>query len=266
MVLSGEEARIVKYQELLDLNPKPSMELARPAEELIVLFQQHGHSFAVEGSGLRFLGPYEPGRLAAVTSVLSKHDLDLQIAHSIWPIYENEDYAKAPLWIVRFPPIWMDGIVRSVVCEACGKKQFFTNPDLIVAKVPGKKAIANISGRCDIVRENLRTAIEEALTGVVFSAFDTAGQYCCLSSAVRLSTLIAREDEVLNYRGICPKCSVPQFDMYFGPLRFARNGWNGEDVVWCDFPIAGLVFTPKAFNLFRKFEKGTKRDGIVLLE
>jgi hypothetical protein len=53
--------------------------------------------------------------------------------------------------------------------------------------------------------------------------------------------------------------------MFFGPLRYHREEWAGDDVVRCDF-LSRNVYSQKARKLLSAQEKKIISDGIVLLQ
>jgi hypothetical protein len=77
--------------------------------------------------------------------------------------------------------------------------------------------------------------------------------------------LRVHEDEVFNYRGTCSVCGGPIFDMYFGPLRYSKSCWAGQDVIQSSFHSAN-VYSRRAAQALMKLDKGITRYAPVFLE
>jgi hypothetical protein len=150
-------------------------------------------------------------------------------------------------------------------CGDCGAQRIIVDTTVQVANVNANKAILTVNGQFTIVRNDLCKAMIEDLNGFSFEPFDGNGQYFYLQAKSRLKKIIIKNDEVLNFKGNCPQCNAPKYDMFFGPLRYLKREWSGDDIVHSDFQD-NLLFTEKAFNVIKKFENEITMDGIALFE
>jgi hypothetical protein len=243
--------------------PKP---LPQPASELIALFKAEGVHFQDEGGVLRFRGAYDPARLPKVNELLSANGLSIDVRRSIWTVYDDQDFRMAPLWLLLgIPEIWISEIDFALTCTVCGRKRIQVNPNVRVQSVATRKPIVNVNGQFTIVRSDVASQIDKDLSGAKLLPFDKQGRYYYLLSTRHLLHLIIRADQTIGFSGQCDKCGLPIFEMFFGPLRYSSEEWKMEDVMHCNF-LSCNAYTPKAYDLLRKFEKKVVKDGIILLE
>lgn len=243
--------------------PKP---LPMPASEIIAIFNKQGVTFQDEGGVLRFRGKYVPSTLTRIKQILSEHKLSAEVAHSVWTVYDEYDFTIAPLWLLLgIPEIWVSGIDFAVTCETCGRKRFQVNPEVRVQSVETRKPLLTVNGQFTIVRSDVARRIQKELKGATLIPFDRDGRYQYLLSERRLRRPIVSSDQAIGLKGFCNRCSSPIFEMFFGPLRYASNEWDGPDIVYCDF-LSCNAYTPNAYDLLRKIEKNVAKDGIILLQ
>jgi hypothetical protein len=253
-------------REMIGIEGKPFPQpLPQPAAELISFFRQHGHHFEDSKGTLILNEIYAPERWSLIQRLVESEALDVTMRHSIWPLFGDDDYEHAPLWVLRFPDIWIDSVRSVLKCEGCGRKITRLNPDHRVPGVKWTKPILSVNGHYAVVSAALRDAMCKALLGAVFSAFDEREEYYLLQSRTSLGPLVCKEIDFVNFRGYCSRCGSPLSDMFFGPLRYAQRRWNGDDVVGGAFH-RGQLFTRKAYDLLREFEPALTRDGVALLE
>ena len=123
--------------------PKP---LPRPAGELVELFRRHGYQFRDSKGTLILNEVYSPERWAVVQELAERESLDVAMKHSIWPVYGDEDYEKSPLWVLRFPDIWIDSIKFSTKCLECGRKTVKVDTSRRVPKVKSTASPVDTTG------------------------------------------------------------------------------------------------------------------------
>ena len=76
--------------------------------------------------------------------------------------------------------------------------------------------------------------------------------------------IIRETEDFLDYRGWCEGCDHPKFRMLFGPLRYPKANWQGQDIVNEPFCNSN-VYSHKAFELLKSFNKQiTKFEPIIL--
>lgn len=244
--------------------PKP---LPVPLELLRRIFSEHGLYFEDMGNkrSVKFTGSYEPTRLSKVQEIVDDQHWDVKVSRTIWPEYDDSDYQRAPLWEVLFPDLWIDEIDFSSTCGECGRKRIVVDTSVRVSEVKSKKPLHSVNGQFKIVSAEVKAAIEESLVGACFLPFDQQERYFYLQAMCNLGPLILHDNEVVAHSGECSKCNLPKFTTLFGPLRYGKSRWSGEDIVHESFHNSCL-FTPLAFDLLRTFDQDLSRVGIALLD
>lgn len=243
--------------------PRP---LPVPLDVILRTFSQHGFRFEDMGSNrtTMFSALYDPGRLSQIEKIVEAERWEVKVTQSVWPVFDDQDYEQAPLWVIYFPDLWIDEIDFSSACGECGRKRITVDTRVRVSEVRSKKPLLSVNGQFKIVAARVASAIGGTLSGACFHPFDDQGRYFYLNSERDLGHLIVKE-EVIGYTGPCSQCGRPKFTMFFGPLRFAKSLWQGDDIVHESFHD-GYLFTPDAFGLLRTFDRTLKRNGIALLE
>ena len=169
------------------------------------------------------------------------------------------------LWKSRFINIIFFFINCEYICSACKKKSIKLNYNVRVSRIKASKPIVTINGQFSIVNKKLKEIIEENLNGGWFYPFDEENKYYYLSSNTHLGNILLKKEETINLGEKCTECGIPKFDMFFGPLRYSAKNWNDEDIVRGEF-YDNVLFSKKAYNLLKEFEKEIQRNDIVLLE
>ncbi len=256
----------MQFREMIAVDGKTLGESlpVRP-KKLVSLFRRHGFEFADLNGRLVLNQPYSPERWGALQKVIDAAALDVGTEHSIWPVYDENDYAASPLWMLIFPDIFIDNVSCLKKCERCGREGIKVDPAARVGKVKSKKATLAVNGSCEIVSAAAKAAIEADLAGAVFTPFDEQDSYFLIRSRMDLGPLVLREEEFLNLRGTCQQCGDPMFDIFFGPLRYPRTRWNGDDIVGSHFAI-GNLYSPKAYRVLKSLEPSIMRMAPVVLE
>ncbi|MFC2155798.1 hypothetical protein ACFLRB_04845 [Acidobacteriota bacterium] len=242
--------------------PKP---LPIQPEILAEYFSENGFNSEILDGVLLFNEIYSPGRLSEFKKLLQAKDLDLEVRHSIWTEYEDEDFEKNPLWILLFPDFFIDGLDFKNTCKVCNKSTVVVDLDKRVTRVKSKKPIVSVNGQFTIVKKDLKDKMVKELSGLYFEPFDENEEYFHLLSKSSLGELVNTPDDFIGYNGICPKCKLPVFKMFFGSLAFAQSNWNGDDIVSGDFN-RGVFFSEKAYQLIKSVEKEVSRDSVVILK
>jgi hypothetical protein len=256
----------MKIRERIELSGTPFPNpLPKPAEEIINYFNQYGYIFDDHGRYLVLDQLYSRNRYDQILELIKANNLDVKTRHSIWPIYEEKDFEKADLLTLLFPDLWVDEINFENVCSTCKKKNIKFNYDVRVSSVNTSKPIVTINGQFSIVNKTLKKAMEEDLKGGKFYPFDEEDKYFYLSSNTHLGSILMKSEETINLGDRCSECGTPKFDMFFGPLRYSAKNWNDEDIVRGEF-YDNVLFSHKAYDLLKKFEKEIQRNDIVILE
>jgi hypothetical protein len=253
-------------REVIKLEGKPFPEpLPIQPEILTEYFYKNGFEFEILDGVLIFNEIYSPGRLSNLKKLLQAKDLDLEVRHSIWTEYEDEDFEQNPLWILYFPDIFIDEINFDRRCKVCNKRKVVIDLEKRVTRVKSKKPIVAVNGQFTIVRKDLKDKIDKELSGAYFEPFDENEEYFHLLSKNSLGELVNTPDDFIGYNGICPECKLPVFKMFFGTPAYSKSKWNGDDIVSGDFRRE-LFFTKKAYKLLKSVEKETIRDSVVRLK
>jgi hypothetical protein len=249
----------MQFQEMIRIEAEPfPKDLPRPGKELVSLFQSLGFSFSDEGRTIVLRDIYDPDRLELVKRLITENELDVVARRSVWSTFDEQDYGNAPLWVLLFPGVWADEVDFSKVCGFCGIKNVIVDPSVRIERLDAKnKPIVTVNGQFTVVRDDLCRLIENELSGAIFSTFDYICNYYYFMASNHLSPLIIHPSEVISNNGICPKCSTPRFENYFGPLRFPATSWQGHDVARAEFRDAN-VYTPRAAKFFGRYEKKTR--------
>lgn len=243
-----------------------SKKLPISSDAVIRTMQRYGFDFEEFGENkLNYDAQYKPEVFEEVQQIVFSEKWDVVVTRQFWHVWNDDDYNQAPLWNTHFPDLWIDEIDFASTCDECGRKRIKVDTNIRVSEVKSKKPLHSVNGQFKIVSAEVKSAIANSLVGACFYPFDQQEQYFYLGAMCNLGPLVIHDDEVIGYTGDCPRCKLPKFTTFFGPLRYAGSRWSGEDVVQESFHD-GFLFTPRAFELLRTFDRGLGRDGIALLE
>lgn len=229
--------------------------------------QECGHTFEDVGNNrsIKLDELFKPERLSEIEQIVKKENWPVEINRSVWTVYDDQDYESAPLWALAFTDIWIDAVDFSSKCSVCGREHIKGDSDVQVPSVKSKRPILYVNGQFVIVDNVARDAIEAQLTGVHFLPFDEKGQYHYLLADIDLGSLVIKDDEVIGYSGDCPECGLPLFKTLFGPTRYDKHQWSGQDIVSESFHRQ-LLFIQKAFKVLKAIDSKTRRIALALLE
>lgn len=256
----------MQLRETIELSGKPFPKpLPIQPDIMVQFFAENGFTFKHLDRTLLLNEIYSIDRLCQLKKLLEAKGLDLEVDHSIWTEYEEEDFEQNPLWILYFPDIFIDEIDFNRRCKVCNKRRVVIDPEKRVTSVNSKKPILAVNGQFTIVRKDLKDKIDKELSGAYFEPFDENEEYFHLLPKNSLGELINTPDDFIGYNGICPECKLPVFKMFFGTPAYSKSKWNGDDIVSGDFRRE-LFFTKKAYKLLKSVEKETIRDSVVILK
>lgn len=246
-------------------DPFPSP-LPIPGPEFVAFLSLHGFTFEDEDGTLRLRQIYEPTRLEHLQRLLNEHCIKVEVTRSVRPLFDDTDFNRAPLWAVLFPDVFISEVEHfRIDCRNCGKRRIRVDRDVQVEVVKSKKPFLSVNGDFDIVRTDIGKQMEETFSGTLLSPFDKHGRYQYLLSKSHLRHLLIRLTEVSRFDGECSECSSPLFGNHFGPFRYPREEWNGDDIVYSDC-LETLCYAPRVFEFMRRHEKRIRKHGIVLFE
>jgi hypothetical protein len=256
----------MQLRETIELSGKPFPKpLPIQADIMVQFFAKTGFIFKHLDRTLLLNEIYSPDRLSQLKKLLEAKGLYLEIDHSIWTEYEDEDFEQHPLWILLFPDIFIDEIDFEKTCKTCNKKNVCIDTNKKVPFVNSKKPIVSVNGDFTIVRKDLKKKMEIELKGANFEPFDEKGEYFYLLSKGNLGELVNSSDDFIGYNGICPECNQPIFKMFFGAFKYSKSNWNGDDIVSGSFHSVRF-YTKKAYQLLKSVEKELSRYGVVILK
>jgi len=226
---------------------------------------QSRYPFKQTEFSLILLDTYSPKRIDDVRRIVKSSGLNPKIYHSVFPEFDESDYSHAHLLELLFPDVWIkEDVEFSYKCKECGKskRKIGYNPE--IKKISSRKKIAMLEGIRMIVSKDVKTAIiDSGLTGCEFAPADPTFFY--LVPVSKLGKPIMRKSEVRNLKGNCIKCDSPLFDVHFGPLRFYRNDWNGDDFVLSEY-LDEILFSQKAYQFLKNYERKISKGDPVYLE
>jgi hypothetical protein len=191
---------------------------------------------------------------------------------SLYAKYDDADFAASPLWIaLTNSEVFIEHLRTRSNCAECGKGRAAVDTSARVPHVPRKSGFVSVNGEFHIARSDLKRAMEQELTGTRFLPFDDAGQYFYVLAEKELGPLVI-EPRQPGFIGFCSVCGRPQFrpswepDGYIPTIQCYRaNTWSGQDLAWSDrYEMA--FFSPRAFRLLKKFQKGIKRSIPIYVE
>jgi len=236
------------------------------AAEHILDLLSSAYPFEVSGSSLLLHKDYSPGVFEDVEERLKAARVQPRLFHSIFPEFDDADYADAPLLDVAFPDVSIGGEVFVVRCPACGTRRTERECCRQVRRVNSNAQLASVNGAVEILSYSALDALLRAgLSGLEARPFDAQGRFSYLAARTELGEFVIRPDETRGYRGRCTGCGGPLFDVHFGPFRFLQRCWSGDDFVWAEF-IDHVVVSQAAYAELLRLEAGVMRLSPVLLE
>jgi hypothetical protein len=258
----------MKAFERIELEGRPFPQpLPMPSKLLLEKLASYGYRFNDLGNNrvISLDENYEPSCLGAIQRIVDHEGWDVTVSQTVWTEFSDHDFELAPLWQTYFPDCWIDDIDFSVVCPGCKRELIDIDTNRRVEHVKSSRPLLSVNGQFMIVSAEVKAQMESSLVGSSFYPFDHQDRYFYLRSRSVLSPLLVRDDEALDAKGTCADCQRPMFRIFFGPLRFPKTCWSGEDVVVESFHNSCL-FTPKAFRLLKTFNRRLIRAGLAFLE
>lgn len=256
----------MQLKQLIELRGDPfPAPLPLPADELIALLKIHGDVFETIDGKVRFVGEYSPPRISRVKRTIEEIIKPIAVRHSVWPVYHDSDYETAPYCTLYFPEIQIPELKCSIRCPQCRFTRLAVGTKLWPGQVRSSKPVLTVNGEFTIVQSKMVEKFNSELVGQRFRKFDKGGVYYHLLANHHLKELIIRPDESFGSCGTCKKCDHPLYDMFFGPLRYARSAESSDDIVFCEF-VESCVFSPKAYRFLTGVGAECSRHNIILFE
>ena len=231
------------------------------------LLIQNGYEFEDNGVSLIIKKEYKsPGFFWNLKKLIEVNKLTIKLNRFIDTEYSKEDWESAELIRILFPEVWLNNKSFETTCKKCGKKKLEIDTSYQVSAFKSNKPIICINGEFLVVdKQTKKKIIQIGLKGALFNAFDKSGNYFHLSAKSNITGLIIRDDEVLNYKGVCPECGKHDYDMLIGPTRYNRSNWNGDDFVIDEF-MDQIVVSKRAYDQLKEIEKEIELDEPIYLE
>lgn len=208
---------------------------------------------------------YEPGRYEAFIEKLERAKAKASAFRGFSTSWDAADFDRAVLLSLSLPEVSVSGFEDEDVCPACDRGTFPRDYGKRAGRIRTPHKVALAADRFVIVHRSVKEQAERELEGVSFAPFDREGRYFTVVPSAELRHQIVHPDDGININGNCPKCGRVQYDAFFGPLRYRRDEWNGEDVVYSYFSDE-LLFTRRAFDLLRSSDIEVDVSEPVVLE
>lgn len=251
---------------MLKLQP-PSIDdiLSLSEAELDSLRKSTSLPFALKGNAVVTTAEYDPANIEALRAFARETVAEMEIRHSIWLQYEEKDYKEAQFWILRFPDLWVENAIVERKCRGCSRT-ISLNDDLSQLEIPFNEcrpAVA-INGRMLAFHQEMVEGLSKEFPCFRHSPIDDAGRYFRITPRCRLEPLIVLQSESIGLKAECELCRVPQFDMFFGPLRYPATAWDGAEIVFGVFHD-GILFAPRAAEWLSENANIGTRDGVAFI-
>lgn len=239
-------------------------ELSRQADWYLNIVSESGYRARQVGESVILQAPYESNRFERLASLLASEASLPRMSRSVWTDWEDEDFRLSELLVLSFPDLDIDGFYEDIKCSHCvrGTAPRDYGRRVRFLKTKHKVGIAGIWAV--VVHKAVKERAEAELHGFTFTPFDEAGEYFYLKAAGEIQQQMIESKDGINIREACPVCGRYQYDVFVGPLRYRREGWNGDDVVYSYFNDT-FLFTPRAYELLRSFDSGVERAEPVYL-
>jgi hypothetical protein len=234
---------------------------------LLYLLKQHSWPFRDGGAGALVLHErHEPGRFDAVKRLVEREFPTTKVSFGIGPEYEDADFAAGELFdVTGFAegPI-AKGFYELRSCEACGDRpRDYWNgrrPRSIEAK-----GLFLYKVGLHMIHYQARSRFESVgISGIEFYPLDEEGRYSYFTANTDLGDIVLPPEEVVDYRGRCPKCRRYLWTRFIGPTRHRRANWNGDDVV-SGGVLTGPLFSRRALQVMQELDPSIKPSAPVLL-
>lgn len=211
---------------------------------------------------------YTWGQFRAVEAGFAASGINGRLGHWRNTEYSDAEWAAADFWEVTLPDSPLpSGAATWKTCENCSRRFMNSYLSLPYQKpIRYSKKLFALSEDTDVISYSGKQAIEAAgLRGLNFGAFDTGGNYFTFRAKTTLETQHFPDNEYEGDQNVCASCGHCK-GYRFGPHRFRRSEWNGDDFVslrgWPDF----VCCTPRAFSVLLTLDKSIQRAGMVALE
>ncbi|MGK2857866.1 MAG: hypothetical protein ACSLFQ_11735 [Thermoanaerobaculia bacterium] len=240
-------------------------ELSRPADWYVSIVSESGYRARHVGESVILEAPYEPNRFERLGSLLESEAPLTRMSRSVWADWEEEDFRHSELLVLSFPKLEIDGFYEDIKCSHCERGTAPRDYGRRVRSLNTRHKVAIAGIWAVVVHRSVKERAGADLHGFTFVPFDEAGEYFYLKAAGEIQQQRIGLKDGINIREACPVCGRYQYDVFVGPLRYRREGWNGDDVVYSYFNDT-FLFTPRAYELLRSFESGVERAEPVYLE
>jgi hypothetical protein len=234
------------------------------AEDLLHILSPT-HPFERSGLSLILHQDYCPDTLEKIERCLASTKLRPRIFHNIYPEFDDADFSSAPLLNIAFPDLSVGGESLVVKCPACGTRRTEREHRRRVRRVGSSAPLLTVNGAVDILSSSALEELGRAgLRGLEPWAFDEEDRYFYLATRSDLGPLVVHTDESRGYRGRCPVCDKPLFEVHFGAFRFARDRWSGDDFVWAELIDRAVVSQDAYAHLILLGAEVTRLSPVLL--
>jgi hypothetical protein len=210
---------------------------------------------------------YEPDAFGRFQRIVAETGFHPKVYHSIVPEYSADDLENADLFSLSYPDAWVEyAPPMEIECRTCGKMKLKLDTAFRARSAELTSPIVFVNNQFPIVSLQFRNAIREAgLKGAELRPFDIREQSFYLSARSGVGELDVRLDEFLGYRGQCDNCGWHLYDMHFGPQRYRRANWNGDDFVWTDVRCGDVLYSKRAYRVLKSMSPSVTINESVFL-
>ncbi len=224
----------------------------------------------------RICDVYKEDDLIAITRMIEERGLmfnterleGLSVYGGAEPIYTPEELESVPLFECGIPKFGdKQAWVKGVKCADCGA-ELYNNPKTVSAvNVRASSDFGYCSQGVCIATAAGKLHFERAgLTGAAFKPVQSQGkqQLFVLAPLCELRHMVVRPTDAFGFTGYCT-CGWPQMKKLFGPRRFRKSDWNGDDIVWTSHSAYVYYFSPRAIDVIQQIvPKAEKLDPVFL--
>jgi hypothetical protein len=258
----------MKYEEVIKILATPLEWERPPIDEVIARLAELGLSFESRDENCLWLehcivhSEYREHSYEQIRQQIESLGLPGTVMHTIRPLYEDVDWAQAPLWGINTPEIKVPHAKGNWSrCAQCSRENYQWELPRSVAQVKSDRAFGSYGSNRWLLSAAGRKALEAEkwIDGITLKEFDLALSFFEFDVDTTLDDPIFTRAESRGFQGKCPLCSAWVFEQYFGPARFHRQTWKGQDFVRGEGLFSVLYCTPMAFKALSRVEPEIKR-------
>jgi hypothetical protein len=190
----------------------------------------------------------------------------ISVLRSVDVVLSNEELNAVPLFECQFPRIGdKNTLAPAHRCAICNHKLYENPANSLQLQTAFDTHVAKHFGIVYVSDAGRSRAVRSELRGAEFTPWQVGDRtFFALTPRSELKNVVFHSDEAIGFSGNC-SCGWGNFSAYFGPTRYNRSEWSGEDIVWTPHSPYLYYLSHRAIEFFQSLDSQVDVLSPVLL-